>query len=31
MGWRERNHEETYSDAEVEARLKEKLPALGSG
>lgn len=26
MGWRERKHEETYSDAEVEARLKEELP-----
>ena len=26
MGWRERKHEETYSDEEVEARLKEELP-----
>lgn len=26
MGWRERKQEETYSDAEVEARLKEELP-----
>jgi 4a-hydroxytetrahydrobiopterin dehydratase len=26
MGWRELKHEETYSDAEVEARLKEELP-----
>jgi 4a-hydroxytetrahydrobiopterin dehydratase len=26
MGWRERKHEETYSDSEVEERLKEELP-----
>lgn len=26
MSWRERKHEETYSDAEVEARLKQELP-----
>ena len=26
MGWRERNHEETYTDSEVEERLKEELP-----
>ncbi len=26
MGWRERKHEETYTDAETEARLKEELP-----
>lgn len=26
MGWRERKAEETYSDEEVEARLKEELP-----
>ncbi len=26
MGWRAREHEETYTDAEVEARLKEELP-----
>ena len=26
MGWRERKHEETYSDEEVEARLKDELP-----
>ena len=26
MGWRELKHEETYSDTEAEARLKEELP-----
>ena len=26
MGWRERKQEETYSDEEAEARLKEELP-----
>jgi 4a-hydroxytetrahydrobiopterin dehydratase len=26
MSWRERKHEETYSDADTEARLKEELP-----
>lgn len=26
MGWRELKHEETYSDAEMEARLEEELP-----
>ena len=26
MAWRERSAEETYSDEEVEARLKEELP-----
>ncbi|MGZ8164215.1 MAG: 4a-hydroxytetrahydrobiopterin dehydratase [Methylobacter sp.] len=26
MGWRERKQEETYTDAEVEERLKEELP-----
>ena len=26
MSWRERKHEETYSDAEIEARLKQELP-----
>lgn len=26
MSWRERKHEETYSDEEVEARLKQELP-----
>ncbi|MCC6706865.1 MAG: 4a-hydroxytetrahydrobiopterin dehydratase [Gammaproteobacteria bacterium] len=26
MGWRERKHEEVYSEAEVEERLKEQLP-----
>ena len=26
MGWRERKQEETYSDEEVGARLKEELP-----
>jgi len=26
MSWRERKHEETYSDQEVEARLKAELP-----
>jgi len=26
MGWRDRKPEETYSDEEVEARLKEELP-----
>jgi 4a-hydroxytetrahydrobiopterin dehydratase len=26
MSWRERKHEETYTDAEVEARLKAELP-----
>ena len=26
MGWRIRQHEETYTDEEVEARLKEELP-----
>jgi len=26
MGWRERKHEETYSDEEVEERLREELP-----
>ncbi len=26
MGWRERKHEETYGDAEVEERIKEELP-----
>jgi 4a-hydroxytetrahydrobiopterin dehydratase len=26
MGWRERKHEETYSDEEVEERLKAELP-----
>ena len=26
MGWRERKHEETYTDVEVEERLKEELP-----
>ena len=26
MGWRERKHEETYTDDEVEVRLKEELP-----
>ena len=26
MGWRERNHEETYADAEIEDRLKQSLP-----
>ncbi len=26
MGWRERAHEDTYSDADVEQRLKEELP-----
>ena len=29
MGWRERKPEETYSDEEVEARLKEALPHTG--
>ncbi len=27
MGWRERKHEETYSDHEVEERLKAELPS----
>jgi len=27
MGWRERKNEEVYSEAEVEERLKEQLPA----
>ncbi|MDQ3563476.1 MAG: 4a-hydroxytetrahydrobiopterin dehydratase [Pseudomonadota bacterium] len=26
MGWRIKQHEETYTDEEVEARLKEELP-----
>ncbi len=26
MAWRERKHEETYSDEETEERLKEELP-----
>ena len=26
MGWRERKHEETYNDAEIEERLREELP-----
>ena len=26
MGWRERKHEEIYSDSEVEERLKQELP-----
>ena len=26
MGWRERKHEEVYSEAEVEERIKEQLP-----
>ncbi|MEN8130897.1 MAG: 4a-hydroxytetrahydrobiopterin dehydratase [Pseudomonadota bacterium] len=26
MGWRERKHEETYGEDEVEERLKEQLP-----
>ena len=26
MGWRERKHDEVYSEDEVEARLKEELP-----
>ncbi len=26
MGWRERKHEETYSDEEVSARLQAELP-----
>jgi 4a-hydroxytetrahydrobiopterin dehydratase len=26
MGWRERKHEDTYSDEEVEQRLAEELP-----
>ena len=26
MGWRDRKHEETYSDSEVQERLKEELP-----
>lgn len=26
MGWRAKQHEETYSDEEVEARLKDDLP-----
>jgi len=26
MGWRIKQHEETYTDVEVEARLKEELP-----
>ncbi len=26
MSWRERQHEETYDDAEVETRLQEELP-----
>ena len=26
MGWRVKQHEETYSDEEVEARLKDELP-----
>lgn len=26
MGWRKRGPEETYSDAEIEARLREELP-----
>jgi len=26
MGWRERKHEDTYTDSEVEERLKEELP-----
>lgn len=26
MAWRERQHEDTYSDMEVETRLKEELP-----
>ena len=26
MVWRERKHEETYDDAEIEARLKDQLP-----
>jgi 4a-hydroxytetrahydrobiopterin dehydratase len=26
MGWRERKHEETYSDEETVARLQEELP-----
>jgi 4a-hydroxytetrahydrobiopterin dehydratase len=26
MGWRERIHEEAYSDTEVEERLREELP-----
>ncbi len=26
MGWRERKHEDVYSDEEIEQRLKEELP-----
>lgn len=26
MGWRAKQHEETYTDEEVEARLKDELP-----
>lgn len=26
MGWRDRNHEDTYNDDEVEHRLKDELP-----
>jgi 4a-hydroxytetrahydrobiopterin dehydratase len=26
MGWRDRKHEDTYADDEVEQRLKEELP-----
>ncbi len=26
MGWRERNHDEVYSDEEIELRLKDELP-----
>ena len=26
MGWRERKQEETYTDAEIEARLQDELP-----
>ncbi|MGR9105414.1 MAG: 4a-hydroxytetrahydrobiopterin dehydratase [Gammaproteobacteria bacterium] len=26
MNWRERKHEETYSEEEIESRLKEELP-----
>jgi len=26
MGWRERTHEDVYSDEEIEQRLKEELP-----
>jgi 4a-hydroxytetrahydrobiopterin dehydratase len=26
MSWRQRGHDETYSDAEIEARLGEELP-----